>query len=470
MLFDPFRIKNVEFNNRILRSSIGGRTAYYDGTVSPAWVHFEKRFAAGGVAGLISPTISVNEARQSPLEYPSLHDDRFIVPLRDAVREIRAGGRGEHPCRYIVQLGDTGGHTHTSLKPQDLDRISASAFFDPLYGYHNSTRSMTLAEIGSTIEDFRHAARRVRAAECDGIEITASKGYLIHQFLNPLTNRRTDRYGGSIDNRFQLLRDIVGAVRQEVGADFLLGVRLSARDYSFSLFAPRFPLSWPLPPWHEWAGNDLAQTTYYAQKLEALGVDYLHVDSGFGFPNPHGSPGGYPDAAIAVTQNAYRFLSAKAALRASFYNLFPAALRKRLFGLAWRFTPAANADFAAAMRKAVGIPVIANGGFQDRDVIDNALTSGKCDMVAIARPLLANPDLLDQFRAGARTPANPCSFCTLCCAYTAVFPLGCYDQARFSTPERMMNQILAWSSPHAPFSVADGSRIDAVENILEMAQ
>ena len=112
MLFEPFRIKNVTFANRILRSSMGGRNSYYDGTVSPAWIHFEKKFAEGGVAGIISPTISVNEARMSPLEYPSLHDDRFVGPLRDAVSRIKAGG-GKEECRYIIQLGDTGGtHPH----------------------------------------------------------------------------------------------------------------------------------------------------------------------------------------------------------------------------------------------------------------------------------------------------------------------------------------------------------------------
>ena len=443
---------------------MGGRTTYYDGTVSPAWVHFEKRFAKGGVAGLISPTISVNEARQSPLEYPSLHDDRFIGPLRDAVREIKAAGGPRKPaCRYIVQLGDTGGHTHTSLKPQDKDRVSASPFFDAQYGYPNTARAMSLDEIKETIGDFANAARRVVAAECDGIEITASKGYLIHQFLNPLTNRRTDDYGGSFDKRFRLLEDIVKAVRGAVGADFLFGVRLSAKDFNNSPVSIRFPLTWPPPPWHAWIGNDLAETTLYAQRLQALGVDYLHVDSGFGFPNPHGSPGGFPFEAVLNTFNAYRFLSRKARVRATLFNLanlLPAPVSKKLLGRGWQFVPAANLDFAAAIRKAVSIPVIANGGFQDRDVIDGALTSNKCHMIAIARPLLANPDLLDQFDKGANRPKNPCSFCSLCCASTAIFPLGCYDQSRFETPERMMNQILAWCSPNAPFDIKDGGKID----------
>ncbi|MFO1111134.1 MAG: NADH:flavin oxidoreductase [Bradyrhizobium sp.] len=453
---EPFRIKNVSFANRILRSSIGGRTAYYDGTVSPAWVHFEKRFAEAGVAGIISPTISVSQERMSPLEYPSLHDDRFIGPFRDAMREIRSAGPGPGGCRYIVQLGDTGGHTHTSLRPQDSDRISSSATFDFLFGYHATTRPMTTAEIEKTIREFGNAARRAVAAGCDGIEVTASKGYLIHQFLNPAVNRRTDEYGGSIDNRFNLLRKIVTEVRREIGEDFLFGVRLSASDYRRRPFNLRFPLARPLPSWREFRhGNELAETSYYARKLEALGVDYLHIDAGFGFPNPAGSPGDYPDEGFHTFVNACRYLGRKANARAIGFNVTPAAIRRTLFAWNWHFKAAANADLAAAIKRVVSIPVIANGGFQERDVIEETFSSGKCDMIAIARPLLANPDLLAQL-ADANLPARPCSYCTLCCSHTAVFPLGCYDERRFESREAMMNQVLAWCSPNAPFSVKDG--------------
>src|SRR5262245_25812287 len=135
MLFEPFRIRNVGFANRILRSSIGGRMAYYDGTVSPAWTHFEKIFVRAGVGGIISATVSVDKTRMSPLEYPTLCEDRYVAPLRDAIREIKDAG----DCRYIIQLGDTGGHTHTSLRAQPGDALSASAYTDVLYGYHNRT-------------------------------------------------------------------------------------------------------------------------------------------------------------------------------------------------------------------------------------------------------------------------------------------------------------------------------------------
>jgi 2,4-dienoyl-CoA reductase-like NADH-dependent reductase (Old Yellow Enzyme family) len=451
VLFEPLQIKNVIFGNRVLRSSMGGRTAFYDGTVSPAWTHFEKRFARGGIGGIISATISVTETRMSPLEYPALHSDRFTAPLGEAIGEIRAAGSAAGGCKYIVQLGDTGAATHTSLRPQHGDRLSASWFFDFLYGYHNSALPMSPAQIRATIGNFKQAARRAVEAGCDGIEITASKGYLIHQFLNPATNRRTDAYGGSVDKRFRLLAEIVEAVRESIGPDFLLGVRLSAKDFNFLPVNIRFPPVWP--PRHYFIGNGLPETSHYARRLQQLGVDYLHIDSGFGFPNPMGSPGDYPDDGFHTFVNATRYLSGKAEFRARVFNLVPAPIRKTLFGLGWRFRPAANADFAAAIRAAVDIPVIANGGFQDRDTIDQALAGKKCDMVAIARPLLANPDLLGQFARGANRPARPCSFCTLCCSHTAVFPLGCYDQRRFDSTEAMMDQILAWSSPNAPFDL-----------------
>jgi 2,4-dienoyl-CoA reductase (NADPH2) len=446
MFREPYKIGNVSFANRVLRSSMGGRNSFYDGTVSPAFVHFERRFAESGIAGIISATIAVNKKRMSPLEYPSLHDDRFVAPLKDAVRQIKAGTH----CRYIVQLGDTGAHTHTSLMPQDEDRLSASSFFDLFYGYQNRSREMTPDEIKAAIASFASAARRVADAECDGVEITASKGYLIHQFLNPFTNRRKDDYGGSVDGRFRFLEEIVTAVRKAVGSEFLFGVRLSAKDFNY------LPLNirWPLFPLRDYfGGNGLPETTHYARRLEQLGIDYLHIDSGFGFPNPKGSPGDFPDEGYHNFANATRHLSGKALTRAVFYNLTPAVIRRNVYGVGYRFRPAANADFAAAIRQAVSIPVIANGGFQDRRVINGALEARKCHMVAIARPLLANPDLFRQL-ATADVPTNPCSFCSLCCAQTAVFPLGCYDKRRFASVEEMMDQIIAWSSPNMPMPVA----------------
>ena len=442
LMFEPLTINGVRFDNRIVRSSMGGRSAYYDGTVNNAWKNFELRFARGGVAAIISATIGVDDKRISPLEYPKISHDRFIEPMRRGVRAVQALG-----CRYIMQLGDPGGHTQTSLLPQREDGKSASSWFDFYYGYRNRAVAMSAREVEEVALKFAQAARRAREAGCDGIEVTASKGYIIHQFLNPATNRRKDRYGGSFEARFQLLREVVEKVRSQVGRDFLFGVRLSAQDYNYlPVLRLQWPLVWPLRAY--WMGNSLRENLQYAGWLEDLGVDFLHIDSGFGFINPKGNPGAYPIEGLRLFANSTRHLSAKAKARAIGLNLIPAPLARALLGIGWRPREAANADFAAAFKQALRLPVIANGGFQRAAVIEHALAS-KCDMVAIARPLLANPDLLEHFRAGTE-PRKPCTWCNKCCTRTAVLPLGCYERSRFDSNEEREAQILEWSADPGP--------------------
>ena len=435
-------INGVTFANRIVRSSMGGRTAYYDGTVNNAWKNFELRFARTGVAAIISATIDVDKNRLSPLEYPKLSDDRFIEPLRRGVQAVQKEG-----CRYIMQIGDPGGHTQASLLPQREDAKSASSWFDLFYGYSNRAIEMTTTEVEDEVVKFADAAGRVRDIGCDGIEVTASKGYIIQQFLNPATNRRRDRYGGSFEARFQLLKEIVQEVRRKLGREFLFGVRLSAQDYNY---LPVLRFMWP-PVWplrHYFMGNTLRDTLEYGRRLEALGVDYLHIDSGFGFVNPKGNPGKYPLEGLKLFVNSTRHLSTKAAVRATILNTLPAWFARALLGIGWKPAPAPNAGFAAEFKRRLGLKIIANGGFQERAVIEEAIDS-KCDLVAIARPLLANQDLLRHFARGT-VPAKPCTWCNQCCTRAATLPVGCYDRSRFASQDQMEEQILQWSADPTP--------------------
>jgi 2,4-dienoyl-CoA reductase-like NADH-dependent reductase (Old Yellow Enzyme family) len=439
MLFEPFTIGNVAFKNRILRSSIGGRTSYYDGTVTSAFKHFEERFARHGVAGIISATIAIDERRLSPLEYPKLSDDGCVAPLAEAIRAVQ-----RHDCRYIVQIGDTGGHTHTALFPKPEASKSASGVFDLFYGYTNRHRAMSQAEIADLVGKFAAAARRVREAGADGVEVTASKGYVIHQFLNPATNRRRDAYGGSREKRFRLLEEVVTAVRRAVGADFLFGIRLSAADLNYLPLNLRWPPVFPLRD--ALLGNTVEDNLAYARRLAELGVDYLHIDKGFGFPNPFGNPGRFPAAEYRMFVNANRHLSAKAKVRAMICNGLPLPVLDALANVGWKARPAVSAEDAGRFRREIGLPVIANGGFQSRTLIEETLRTGRADFVAMARPLLANVDLVEQFRRGVDIPENPCTHCNRCPVRTANFPLGCYDPSRFTSTDEMERQILAWSA------------------------
>ena len=210
---EPITIHNVSFSNRLLRSSIGGRTCNYDGTVTDVWKNFEKRFADGGVGGIVSTTFHVEKERLSPPQYPSIATRRHMLHLKQRLPEIQQGGR----CRYIVQIGDPGYVTYSSLFSEDDDGLSSSDGRDFAFGYNNRRRAMSTKQIEQSIAQHAAAALRVREAGADGIEIVAGKGYLIHQFLNPAINRRQDDWGGSEDARFRLLDEILKAVRAAVG-------------------------------------------------------------------------------------------------------------------------------------------------------------------------------------------------------------------------------------------------------------
>ena len=435
-MLEPFSIKGVTFANRILRSAMGGKMCYYEGTVNNAWSNFERRFARGGIGGIISTTMVVDDRRSAPAEYPRISADRYVGPLRDGIKKIKAESR----CVYILQIGDPGYHTQSSLFAQKADGRTSSPVFDALYGYRSFGTAMTKGEIAHSVEEHVRGVRRAREAGADGVEITAAKGYLIHQFLNPGINRRTDDYGGTPEKRFRFLREIVEGARAAVGNDFVLGVRLSAIDHNHLPVNLRFPLRSYVK------GNTLPQTLAWAEELERLGVDYLHVTQGFGFINPKENPGDYPLDQIRIFANATRHMSNKAALRATLLNTIPGFILRPLMGIGWRPPTGENADLAAAFKKVLKIPVIANGGFQERDFIEQTLGAGKCDLVSMARPLLANPDLLDIFRSGKNAPDRPCSHCNRCVVLTAVQPVGCYEPKRFSDEQTMERRVLRWSA------------------------
>src|SRR5207302_2521901 len=128
-------------------------------------------------------------------------------------------------------------------------------------------------------------------------------------------------------------------------------------------------------------------------------------------------------------------------------NTVPKRLLGRVATVGWEYRKAANLPDARTFRRDVGLPVIANGGFQQRSLIEGALADGSCDLVSMARPLLANPDLPEQFRAGVEVPARPCTFCNRCSVRTTILPLGCYEPKRFSSQEEMERQIVDWCSP-----------------------
>ena len=263
-LFDPLTIRGQSFPNRLFVSPMCEYSSI-DGFANDwHFVHLGGR-AVGG-AGLVftEATAVTPEGRISP-EDLGIWKDEHIEPLARIVRFVHAQGS---VCG--MQLAHAGRKASTFRPWSGAGRLDPSAggwsnvlapSATPFAGNYPQPREMTAADIAGAIAAFAAAARRALAAGVRVIEIHAAHGYLIHEFLSPLSNQRTDHYGGSFENRTRLAREIATAVRREWPESLPLFTRISATD------------------WTE-GGWDIEQSIELARALKPLGVDLIDCSSG----------------------------------------------------------------------------------------------------------------------------------------------------------------------------------------------
>lgn len=432
VLFQPLKFRNLTVKNRILRSSISGRFDNYDGSGTQTRINWELKFARGGVGAIISSFVPVTIRGRIIPNYATIDRDACVPFWRELGRRVH-----EQDCRFILQLSH-GGRQRDVGGVEFEKGLSSTDKPEPLNGFE--CERMTLDQIRETVQAFAAGARRARAAGLDGVELHGANGYLFTQFLSSAINDRDDAYGGELRNRARFLLEVVAAIRAEVGRDFHLQVKISATEYNnaLALFEP--------------AGNTIEDSVQVGKWLEAAGVDAIHVSSGSSFPHPKNPPGDFPAADALKTYDVMissgtRGLANYLALRSE-----PAA---KLFQFMWTQArgdriEGINLDDSRAVKSAVGIPVIVTGGFQTASVIREAIRAGACDAVSIARPLIANNDLVRMFAAGSDRAPKPCTYCNKCLVNVLENPLGCYEEARFDSREDMIRQIMSVFEP-APF-------------------
>jgi len=434
-IFQPLAINGVTFRNRIFRSSLGGRIDYYDGSMSEARVVWDCRFARGGVAAIISSNAGIRADGIAVPGYAAIHHDRTIPSWRTLIGEVH-----KYDCRYIIQL-------HFSGRQRDLARkefvrvpgMSSTNKPDLLHGLR--ARQMTTSEISDVVQAYVRAARRAREAGADGVEIVACNGYLLHQFLSSAINERTDGYGGSLKARARLLLEVVAAVRAAVGRDFFVSAKLSGRDEHNAWTAPL----------NRTVGNTIDDTLQVSRWLAEAGLDAIHVSQGDTFPHPL-IPAGLlhaDDAKHSYVTMYYEgtrvpgtiFMMNWAPLRWFLEWNWGRRMRYKRGG---KLLPAIiegmNQDDAAKIKQASGLPVICVGGWQTAGRIREALDAGHCDVVSIARGLLANPDLVHRFAEGHDAPDKPCTYCNRCAFNALRHPLACYEESRFESREQMFEE------------------------------
>jgi 2,4-dienoyl-CoA reductase-like NADH-dependent reductase (Old Yellow Enzyme family)/thioredoxin reductase len=341
-LFQPGRIGFMTVKNRLFMAPMVRNYATEDGLATPRYEAHIERIAQGGVGAMTLEASYVTLAGKGFTHQLGLHDDKVISGLAGLVKAAH-----RHGARIGIQIFHAGRQTVSAVS--GVQPQAPSAIPCPLE--KEMPHALTQDEIAAIVEQFGDAARRAKQAGFDYVEIHAAHGYLIAQFLSGFSNTRHDHYGGSLDNRMRFLTQIYAAVRDAVGADFPILVRISGEEL--------------LP-----GGLTLQETVPICQALEGLGVDGLHITCGAYGSYATGrmiSPMSLPDAPLA--------------------------------------------RLAEEIKAAVSIPVIAVDKIRTPELAEDLLAFGVADFVAVGRPLLADPDWLRKAEAGDLAGINKCIAC-----------------------------------------------------------
>jgi 2,4-dienoyl-CoA reductase-like NADH-dependent reductase (Old Yellow Enzyme family) len=347
-LFEPGRIGPVEVPNRIVMAPMTTRAADSDGFVTAQTIAYYSARARGGVGLVTVEMASPERCGRHRKHELGIYDDRFLPGLARLASAIRAEG-----AKASIQLGHAGGHTRPDVCGEQP--IAPSAIPHLVEEVTTETvipEAMSKERIEETTALFVAASRRARSAGFDCVEIHAAHGYLISQFHTPFENRRSDAYGGSLQNRARFGLELMRRVKAAV-ADVGVIYRLTVDDF--------FP-----------AGLRLEEGLTIAAWAQGSGADALHIAAGHYRSLPN-TPGMIPPMA----QPEAPFLR-----------------------------------FARALKPCVSVPVIAVGRLGDPATAEAALRNGACDFIALGRALLADAEWARKVKAGV--PARRCLACNTC--------------------------------------------------------
>jgi 2,4-dienoyl-CoA reductase-like NADH-dependent reductase (Old Yellow Enzyme family) len=404
LLFTPFPIGKGgrELPNRVWLPAMVTWRGTEDGFVTPAVREIYLRYALGGAGTIVLEAIGVRDVASGPLL--RLSHDRYVPGLRALRAEMRALSsalvipqiidflkiaRRKSTRAFIEEAVRRGRLPESTLDlsdaafEADLERHlpDPRARRDFRYGYRQTIEDLDLAEIRRIPGWFADAARRARDCGFDGVELHFAHAYTMASFLS-VTNRRTDQYGGSFENRMRLAREVVEEVRGAVGEGFLLGCRyLGSEDIRGED--------------GKICGNTLEDAKRIGVELARAGLDFLSISRGGKFEDAE-----QPE----VGEAAYPYTGW------SGHRCIPRD-KKDPFGV--------NTFLATGIREAVReagfrIPVVTTGKIHTFEQAESILREGRADVVGMARALLADPDLPRKWLAGADGDARACVFCPFC--------------------------------------------------------
>lgn len=388
MLFSPMKIGNVEIKNRIVMAPMCMGFGQYNGCATETMMDYYEERAKGGVGLIFTEITRINDITgASSFGQLGMSHDYQIPALREMADRIH-----KHNCKIMVELHHPGrqnlglmigtvpicnigsklmGNLYTKIltqavipqgkKLQDkhiVPRTVAPSKCERSKMSDSVNRELSVNEIKRIICQFIEGAVRVKKAGCDGVELHAAHGYLIQQFLSPNTNKRTDQYGGSLENRMRFLLEIIDGIRSNCGKDFPIVVRLTV-DEMYSEIG------------QNGKGYNLEEGIKMAKILSDRGID-----------------------AIDVSSAAYDTFN---------YWLEPTT-----------FTPGWRKYLASEVKKVVDIPVIAANLIRSPKQAEMQLEEGTQDFISLGRPLIADPHWPNKVKSGNENLIKRCVCCLYC--------------------------------------------------------
>jgi 2,4-dienoyl-CoA reductase-like NADH-dependent reductase (Old Yellow Enzyme family) len=345
-LFEETQINGMTLPNRLVRSATWEGMCEPDGRPTQKLAECYANLARGGVGLIISGYAFIRpDGKQFPGQM-GIHTDAFSAEMRALSSAVHKQGG-----KICMQLVHVGGQTNSAIagsRPVAPSAIATAQFPE-------TPAELSLEEIAELVALFSVGAARAREYGFDAVQLHASHGYLINQFLSPLTNRREDRYGGSVENRCRFLMEVYRGVRGAVGNEFPVLVKLNAAD-------------------NLEGGLEPADALYAAKALDVAGIDAIEVSAG--------TPSSGDRSPVRV-------------------------------GITTRELEAYNLPLAVLIKHAVKCPVMVVGGIRSFEVAEGIIRRGEADYVAMSRPFIREPDLSLRWQGGNRERAK-CISCNGC--------------------------------------------------------
>jgi 2,4-dienoyl-CoA reductase-like NADH-dependent reductase (Old Yellow Enzyme family) len=387
LLLQPGTIGPIRLRNRLVRAATSETMGGPDGEVTDELVDLYETLARHGVGLIVTGHLYCHPRGQYAVRQTGIHDDVLIPGLRRLAEAVH-----RHGAKIFAELSHAGSQSRV---PENTP-LAPSSVPNALTG--RMVAEATPAQIDEAVAAFGTAARRAAEAGFDGVHLHGGTGYLISEFSSPLTNRRADAWGGSPENRDRFSLALVREVKAQLPPAMALTMRIGFADAMSG-------------------GLQVVESTARAARVVELGVDAIEVSV-----NAIDRRGGSARPYVAV--------SGRRALQdLLFHRLFAPPIPEAYF-----------LDFARALRRSVNTTIILVGGLRRVETMEAILRAGEADFVALARPFIREPDLVQRIAQGHGGQVA-CTSCNLCLIHEGHHSLRCWRTPRTRLLEHAMYRL-----------------------------